>query len=204
MPQTNSNRVSQLVLSGLKEIIGVSELAKIVSRIVHGEKATSQEINHEIPDVPDCDLEKMQVIMENQFGQKGMQGLMVRSGRASCKFFVKEYGSSMKVTSMEYRLLPSKKRLMIGLQAAAGLWSELFTAKISVVDQGDYWVWQETEPEKKNSCPHLSQNCYFTIGLIQEYLSWMSGGKVFSVKKADPRVQEQVISCLRINKQPID
>lgn len=204
MSQTTSNKVSQLVFSGLREIIGTNELAKIVSRIVQREKETSQKVIHEIPNLPDSGLGEMQTILENQFGQKELQGLMVRSGRASCKFFVKEYGSSMNVTSMEYRLLPSKKRIMTGLQAAAKQWSELFTAKISVVDQGDSWFWQETELKMEKSSDKVSQNCYFTIGLLQEYLSWMSGGKVFSVKKCDLLGQEQVISSLKINKQPID
>jgi hypothetical protein len=200
MTQTQSNKVSRLVFSGLKEIIGLKELSHLVGSGMNSKgEVKAALVKPDWESLPDQDLGRLQTVMEQKFGQKELQGLLVRSGRASCKFFVKEYGPDMQVTSIEYRLLPSKKRLTAGLLAAANLWSQLFKMDVSVVDDANAWTWRENH---KN--PQSGQDCYFTIGLLQEYLAWLSGGKAFSVKKAEVMDSAGMGLWLKIDKQPIE
>ncbi|MHC1785437.1 MAG: hypothetical protein AB9891_22260 [Anaerolineaceae bacterium] len=205
MTQKILNEVSQLVFSGLKEIVGIKELARMMAADLPGGSEGDLSENETAANLLKChSLDQVQVAMEKKFDKKELQGLLVRVGRASCKFFVKQYGPGMQVTSTEYRLLPSKKRLAKGLNAAAGLCSELFKKEISVVDEGDHWIWQETDSPSP-SCAHLAgQDCFFMIGLLQEYLAWLSGGKAFSVNQTGKAGLADNACCLTISKQPIE
>jgi hypothetical protein len=205
MTQKNFNEASQLFYSGLKEIVGTKELARMAAAGLKGAvEGDFSENETAVNSLGSHDLGQVQSAMEKKFGTKELQGLLVRSGRASCKFFVKQYGPGMQVTSMEYRLLPSKKRLTKGLKAAAGLCSELFKKEISVVDENDHWIWQENDTLSASRSHTFGHECFFTIGLLQEYLAWLSGGKAFSVKLAEQVGQTGSACCLTISKQPIE
>jgi hypothetical protein len=205
MTQNNLNDANQLVYSGLKEVVGTQELARMAaagpSGVSEGDLSGSEPAANWLKN---HDLGKVQSAMEKKFGKKELQGLLLRSGRASCKFFVKQYGAGMQVTSTEYRLLPSKKRLIKGLKAAASLYAELFNKEISVADEGDHWIWQENETLSASQSHLAGQDCFFTIGLLQEYLAWLSGGKAFSVKQTEKVGLTGGACCLAISKQPIE
>jgi hypothetical protein len=205
MTQKTLHEVGQLVYSGLKEIVGTQELARMMAAdLAGGSECDLSECETAANFLRSDDLGLVKSAMEKKFGKKELQGILVRTGRASCKFFVKQYGPGMQVTSKEYRLLPSKKRLTKGLTAAAVQCSELFKKEISVVDEGDHWIWQENDTNS-GSRPYLvDQDCFFMIGLLQEYLAWLSGGKAFSVKQAEKTDLTGGACCLTISKQPIE
>jgi hypothetical protein len=199
------NEAYRLFFSGLNEIVGRKELARLLETDTNGAMPGGpSEDESAVLYLREKGMSRLQARMEKQFGRKELQGLLLRSGRASCKFFVRQYGPEMQVTSTEYRLLPTKKRLLKGLKAAAGLCAELFHKEISVVEEGDYWIWQETQPDNETASDTNCPEFFFTIGLLQEYLAWLSGGKTFQVKRAETGGNFEGLSRLAISKQPVE
>lgn len=205
MTLTYSNDVGRLFLSGLNEIIGKEDLQGMLgSGPQPGSKEISDFKKTDVKNQSTIDLGKIQEVLAKKLSSTELRGLLLRCGRASCKFFVKQYGPEMQVTSIEYRLLPSKKRLMRGLKAAAGLWGDLFERNVSVTDEGDQWLWQENRSQHGVQNERPVGDSYFTMGLLQEYLSWLSGGKTFCVKLKEGTSSRTDGCSLHITKQPIE
>ncbi len=199
------NEAYRLFISGLNEIIGRKELSRLMETEANGEMPGGPaEVENAVLYLREKGIHRLQDRMEKKFGKKELHGLLLRSGRASCKFFVRQYGPEMQVTSSEYRLLPTKKRLLKGLKAAAGLCAELFQKEICVVDDGDCWIWQETQRENEAASDPGCPEFFFIIGLLQEYLSWLSGGKSFQVKRAEIGGHVEGVDRLLISKEPLE
>jgi hypothetical protein len=54
--------------------------------------------------------------------------------------------------------------------------------EMQILQEDDYWYWKTVDPQnwlvKKGIEPLLLN---FTVGVIQEFLSWTSGGKAYPV-----------------------
>jgi hypothetical protein len=199
------NAACRLVYSGLNEILGCAELEKLTEVPARGADFECSSDGHGIMEsTGDMYLRRMQTLLGTKYGDQELSGLMLRSGRASCKFFVRQYGPEMQVTSTDFRLLPTKKKLQKGLKAAAGLCGELFRKEISVIDQDDRWIWQEKLPASEAEKEDCRRDSLFTIGLLQEFLAWLSGGKTFQVKRTETAGSMGDVLCLSIHKKPME
>lgn len=195
----------RLVFSGLKEIFGSEELERLMDAQANGLNFKLISEEDTVWDfVREKNLSQIRTALETEYGDQELRGLLLRAGRASCKYFVRQYGAEMQITSTEYRLLPTKKRLQKGLKAAAGLCGKLFRKEISLIDEGDRWTWQEKLSNSEHGMEECGNESFFTIGLLQEYLAWLSGGKTFQVKKAHNTGFFDGTFRLSINKQPME
>ena len=122
-------------------------------------------------------------MLEQVYGPHGGRGLSLRIGRACFNNGVRIYGSQMGITEMAFRLLPLPAKVTAGANAFAELFNKFTDQKVRVDDQGDRIFWQiEQCPlcwERKASEPV----CHLAVGLLQEALYWLSGGKVFNVEE---------------------
>lgn len=122
-------------------------------------------------------------ILEQIYGPHGGRGLAIRIGRACFNSGIRQYGAQMGVTEMAFRLLPLKAKVIAGSKAFAELFNTFTDQKVRVEEDGDRLLWIiERCPlcwERKSKEPV----CHLAVGLLQEALYWLSGGKVFNVEE---------------------
>ena len=109
--------------------------------------------------------------------------MALRAGRASFKYGLKEYGSLLGLTEMAFRLLPLSTKLHTGAKAFAELFNRHTDQRVRVEERENSILWHiEQCPlcwERKAEEPV----CHLAVGLLQEALYWVSGGKVFDVEE---------------------
>jgi predicted hydrocarbon binding protein len=125
----------------------------------------------------------IQTAFELAYGPRGGRGVALRVGRASFKYGLKEYGSMLGLTEMAFRLLSLSTKLHAGAKTFAELFNKHTDQKVRVEEQGNKILWHiERCPlcwERKAEEPV----CHLAVGLLQEALYWVSGGKVFNVEE---------------------
>lgn len=125
----------------------------------------------------------LQSTLEQKYGPRGGRGLALRAGRASFKYGLKEYGSLLGLTEMAFRLLPLSTKLHTGAKAFAELFNRHTDQRVRVEERENSILWHiEQCPlcwERKAEEPV----CHLAVGLLQEALYWVSGGKVFDVEE---------------------
>lgn len=122
-------------------------------------------------------------MLEHMYGPHGGRGLSLRVGRACFNYGLRQYGTQLGLTEMAFRLLPLPTKLTAGATAFAELFNKYTDQRVRVEQEEGKLLWHiERCPlcwERKASEPV----CHLAVGLLQEALYWVSGGKVFNVEE---------------------
>jgi predicted hydrocarbon binding protein len=122
-------------------------------------------------------------MLEQAYGPHGGRGLALRIGRACFNYGVRHYSTQLGLTQMAFRLLPLPSKLHAGASAFAELFNNFTDQRVRVEEEDGTILWHiERCPlcwERKAQDPV----CHLAVGLLQEALYWLSGGKVFNVEE---------------------
>ena len=176
-------KMGKIILLGMQEVMGVNGVDAIL-RLAPLENFTqnSPQVNAE-HSLSFETMSLLQSTLEQAYGPRGGRGLALRVGRACFKHGLKEYGSMLGLTEIAFRLLPLPTKLHTGAKAFADLFNKHTDQKVHVEDKDNKIFWHiERCPlcwERKAEEPI----CHLAVGLLQEALYWVSGGKVFNVEE---------------------
>ena len=142
--------------------------------------------------------------LEARCGQLAARGIAFRVGGASFIHVIRRIGDQAGLTKPGFRSLPLGLRLHQGLLAFRGLLSEFSGrgARVEVQDGRLFWLlpdcpvctgWRASEPV-----------CFLMVGMLEEALGWLSGGKVFHVEEIACRGRGDEDCIFRIDASPIE
>ena len=193
-------KMGRIILLGMEEVIGkggvdaVLDLAALndLQPSATNERTFSFET-----------VSKLHQVLEQVYGPRGGRGLALRSGRSCFKYGIKEYGSMLGLTEMAFRLLPLPTKLHTGARSFADLFNKHTDQKVRVEETETQILWHiERCPlcwERKAEEPV----CHLAVGLLQEALYWLSGGKVFSVEETACHARGDDHCVISIQKTPL-
>lgn len=177
------NRMGRIILLSMEEVMGRTG----VNAVLHLAELPSLIENYP-PDNTSLDFSFSTVshltqILEQAYGPHGGRGLALRIGRASFNYGVRQYGTQMGLTEMAFRLLPLPAKLHAGAKAFAELFNKFTDQQVRVEIEDGKILWHI------DRCPLCWERktheavCHLAVGLLQEALYWVSGGKVFNVEE---------------------
>jgi predicted hydrocarbon binding protein len=177
------NRMGRVILMAMEEIMGRNGINAALNLA-----SLSSLIDNYPP--PNSDLEfsfetisRLQAALEDAYGPRGGRGFALRIGRTCFKYGMREFGTQMGLTEMAFRLLPLSTKLRIGGSAFAELFNKHTDQQVRFEISEDELYWHI------DRCPlcwgrHVDQPaCHLAVGLLQESLYWLSGGKQFDVEE---------------------
>jgi hypothetical protein len=142
-------------------------------------------------------------MLEQVYGPHGGRGLALRVGRACFNYGVRQYGTQMGLTEMAFRLLPLPAKLHAGATAFAQLFNQFTDQQVKVTEEDGKILWHiERCPlcwERQTHDPI----CHLAVGLLQEALYWVSGGKVFNVEEKTCIAAGDKVCTIEIDQSPI-
>ncbi len=141
--------------------------------------------------------------LEQAYGPRGGRGVALRTGRACFKYGLKEYGSMLGLTEMAFRLLPLSIKLRTGAKAFADLFNRHTDQRVRVEETETTILWHiERCPlcwNRKSDDPV----CHLAVGVLQESLYWLSGGKVFRVEETACHARGDERCTITVDKTPL-
>jgi predicted hydrocarbon binding protein len=177
------NRMGRIILLSMEEVMGrngVNALLKLASLSSLIENYPSDNTE---PAFPFSTVSNLTEMLEQAYGPHGGRGLALRIGRACFNYGVRHYSAQMGLTEMAFRLLPLPSKLHAGSTAFAELFNKFTDQRVRVEEDDGKILWHiERCPlcwERKAHDPV----CHLAVGLLQEALYWLSGGKVFNVEE---------------------
>jgi len=82
--------------------------------------------------------------------------------------------------------------------------SDLCCEPFLATEDGDAWIWQA------HTCPVCRQQqsekpvCYFIVGLLQEFVTTISGGRIYNIVESECLAMGSVACTFRIDKQAME
>ena len=206
MPESgyyNSNKFARILIESVKEIAGKNGVNTVLNYA-----NLSSLVDNYPPDNLDraFDFAHFSMIIqaiEEIYGIRGGRGLALRVGRTTFDDVLKDYGALAGVEDLTFRVLPIQKKIFIGLKAMAKIFSEKSDQISSVEELDDYYLY------KIEQCPvcwgreEEHPVCFYIVGLLQEGLNWVSGGKEFRINESKCIALGDEICEFTIYKQPI-
>jgi predicted hydrocarbon binding protein len=189
------------MIEGAQELLGMECLKRVMQELPsqsfkqNGGMALSVEDTRLFP-----------FMLEKLYGVRGGRGLAVRIGRSTFQQVLKQYGQNSGLLDQSFRLLPGPRRLHTGLHLLANIFEQQFKQPAEVLDQGTHWIWRAENC--LNCCSGYStQNpgCYMMVGILQEFMTWASGGRFYPVVEVECGAASRGHTCVfRIEKRPQD
>ncbi len=199
----NTNTFARVNLMAIEEIAGKNGI-DVVLRLAGLEHL----INNYPPKNRDKVFDFSDFSMINQaireiYGERGGRVLAIRAGRATFKELFSTYGAMTGMTDMALRLIPLKIKISLGLNAMARVINMVSDQLNTVTEQENEFLYSIAR------CPTCwgvkgmeAPVCAMQAGLIQEALSWVSGGKRFKVSEIECRGMGAESCVFLINKEP--
>ena len=203
LPYYYPNRMGRIILLSMEEVmghIGVNAVLRLASYPSLIDNYPPDNTEHAFPF---STLSGMLGMMEQVYGPHGGRGLALRVGRACFNYGVRQYGAQMGLTEMAFRLLPLPAKLNAGAVAFAELFNQFTDQKVRVEDSDGKIFWHIER------CPlcwerHTTEPvCHLAVGLLQEALFWLSGGKVFNVEEQTCIAAGDEACTIVIDKKPM-
>jgi len=200
----NSNKFARILLESIQEITGKNGVNTVLNYA-----NLSSLVENFPPDNLDRAFDFAHFSMINQaleeiYGNRGGRGLALRVGRITFDDVLKDYGALAGVGDLAFRVLPLPMKISIGLQAMAKIFSEK-SDQISTVEEADdnYVYTIERCPVCWGRKEDENPVCFYIIGLLQESLHWVSGGKEFRINESKCIALGDDVCEFVIFKQPI-
>ncbi|NTU63655.1 MAG: 4-vinyl reductase [Chloroflexi bacterium] len=197
------NKMTRIFLLAMEEIMGKNGLNAVLNM---------SKLPELIDNYPPDDLGKefdfakftaLNAALEEMYGPRGGRGLALRGGRASFARGLQGFGALAGVGDLAFKVLPLGAKLKMGLPAMAGIFTQV-SDQISRVEEKDdhfeYFI---------DRCPVCwgrktdKAVCHVAMGVLQEGLRWVSGGKEFRVDEVNCIATGHVSCVFHVYKEPI-
>jgi predicted hydrocarbon binding protein len=142
--------------------------------------------------------------LEELYGPRGGQGVAIRCGRVSFKYILREFGPDIGLSDPAFRLLPPHSKIREGLIILANVFNQSSDQSIRVEETDTNYLWHI---ERCPICWGRHSNtpvCHGVVGMLQEALYWVSGGKFFSVEEYLCVARGDPACTVRIDREPLE
>jgi predicted hydrocarbon binding protein len=201
--RTQSNRppVQNFVEKGIREILGEIQWNK-VSRALNRDHQVSPGKSHPENNLPQ--LGKIIQGISEIYGEDAGLGLAQRAGGASFKYFLTEYANHLNLTCLEMRTKPLRSRLRDGMKSISACMSKEFGITATFEELKNELRWKVAGCSECSQRESVDSICFFTVGLIQEFLSWSAGSKFYPVEEIACSARGDPECEFRIGLYPLD
>jgi predicted hydrocarbon binding protein len=177
------NRMGRVILLGMEEILGHSGVNAVLNLANLPVYINDYPPYNRDLGFPFKHIGQLQVGLESSYGPRAGRGLAVRVGRACLKYGLREFGPELGLTDLAFRLLPLQTKLKNGSEAFAALFNNFTDQRVRLERDEKFIYWHiERCPvcwERQAEAPC----CHLAVGLLQEALYWVSGGRYFEVEE---------------------
>jgi hypothetical protein len=197
------NKMGRIFLQALEDVMGRNGL----NAVLHLAK-----LDHLIGNYPPDNLAKefdfaditaLLIALEQIYGPRGGRGLALRAGRALFANGLRNFGALAGASDLAFKVLPLQTKLKIAVPAIAKVFSSVTDQISNTTEFPDHYIYTL---ERCSMCWGRKTDkptCQVAVGIIQEALRWMSGGREFKIEILTCMGSGDDIGRLKIYKEPL-
>lgn len=199
-----ANKFALIMLEALEDVLGVNGL-KAILNLAH----LPELIDNFPPDNLNKEFDFSHVSAINQaleeiYGPRGGRGLAMRAGRATFADSLRNFGALAGASDLAFKVLPLNTKMRIGVPSMAKIFSQVSDQHSTSKELDNTFVytihrcpvcWGRHDLEKPV--------CFIAVGLLQEGMKWLSGGKEFRVNESKCVSMGDEVCEFIIEKTPI-
>lgn len=199
-----ANKFALIILDALSDIMGENGLKAVLNLAHLPELIDNYPPDNLQKEFDFADVSAINQALEEMYGPRGGRGLALRVGRSTFADALKNFGALAGAGDMAFKILPLHTKMRIGIPAMARIFSQLsdqYSTSKEVDDTFVYTIhrcpvcWGRSELDKPV--------CFIAVGLLQEGLKWLSGGKEFRINESKCIAMGDAVCEFVIQKKPL-
>ncbi|NTU74931.1 MAG: hypothetical protein HGA86_02290, partial [Anaerolineaceae bacterium] len=179
-----SNQMSQIIFRGFVEIIGQAGTNATfhLAGLTQSLDSDLLETHLKEPLTPE-QFSTLRYAVDQLYGLRGGRGASLRAGRAAFRYLLRDFGEKLGLSGMDFRLLPTRKRMNIGQQHLSSLLADEFRNTIFLHEDDTTWFWEVNSCQECLGQKRTETECTFMVGLLQESLQLIAKGMTFGLNE---------------------
>jgi predicted hydrocarbon binding protein len=198
------NKMGRIILLALEEVLGRNGINAVLNVADVHHLIGGYPPNNFDPGFPFSDMAAINQALEDMYGPRAGRGVALRAGRAAHKYGLRDFGPIAKTSELSFRLLPLNMKIKVGSEVFAETFNEYTDQMVRIEMQPGALLWHNERCPvcwgRKTSGPC----CHLTVGILQEMLYWLSGGKSFMVEETACIAVGDSTCTIRVDKKPLD
>jgi predicted hydrocarbon binding protein len=199
-----ANKFALIILDALSDIMGENGLKAVLNLAHLPELIDNYPPDNLQKEFDFADVSAINQALEEMYGPRGGRGLALRVGRSTFADALKNFGALAGAGDMAFKILPLHTKMRIGVPAMARIFSQMsdqYSTSKEVDDTFVYTIhrcpvcWGRSELDKPV--------CFIAVGLLQEGLKWLSGGKEFRINESKCIAMGDAVCEFVIQKKPL-
>jgi predicted hydrocarbon binding protein len=199
-----SNKMGRIVLLAMEEVMGRNGVNAILNLARLQQRIENYPPNNFDKEFSFDELGQLLQALDEMYGPRGGRGLAQRIGRACFKLGVKDLGPVLGIADLAFRVLPLTMKLRVGLEVLAHMFERFSDHRVRFEEDEEYFQWIM---ERCGVCwgRHSgSPCCHLAVGILDEGLYWVSGGKSFYVEEVSCIAAGEQTCTILIGKHSLD
>ena len=141
--------------------------------------------------------------MEDFYGPRGARAMLLRIGRATFRFGLKDQPAILGLAGIALKALPEHARMKLILEKMASAATDRINQPTHVREEDDAFYFIADECPCRWRPEHDKPACFVTVGVLQEAMLW-AAGKNFKVEEV-ACISNGASACVyRIPRKPIE
>ena len=198
------NKMVRIILMAMEEVMGRNGVNAVLNLAQLKHLVNNLPPNNFDRYVTFAELGRLMASLDLMYGPRGGRGLALRAGRACFKYGLKEFGPVLGIADLAFRLLPLHMKLKVGADIFCETFNKFSDQLVRLVEMEGHFLWENVR------CPICWDRrtegpcCYLAVGILQEGLYWVSGGKNFEVNETTCIGRGDAVCTFVIDKKPLD
>lgn len=199
------NRFGLITIKALEDVMGKNGLNALLNLVNMGKLINNYPPANLKKEFDFSNYSRINYALEETYGPRGGRGLALRAGRATFADALKNFGAMAGVGSAAFQVLALNQKLKIGVNAMAKIFSTISDQETRVKEfESEFHYTIHKCPVCWGRSGENRSVCFIAIGLLQEGLKWVSGGKEFRVNESHCFAKGDDKCNFVIQKQPIE
>lgn len=197
------NKMGRIVLLALEEVMGRTGVNALLNqanlRHLHGNYPPN---NFDLG-FSFGESSRLLGSLDEMYGPRGGRGLALRAGQACFRLGVKDFGPILGIADVAFRMMPLTMRLKVGFEVLAEVLNRFSDHKVSLVEEDERFLWVT---ERCGICWQRTSSspcCHLAVGILQEALYWLSGGRNFEVEEIACIAAGGSTCTVEVKRQPL-
>ena len=199
-----SNKMGRIFLLAMEDVMGPNGVNAILNLARLQDRIGSLPPNNFDFEYPFDELGRLMQALEEMYGPRSGRNLAMRVGRSCFRLGIEDLGAVLGVADLAFRVLPLKVKVKVGFEVLIQMF-EKFSDLVVRLDEGEdyfHWITERCSVCWGRSC--TSPCCNLTVGILEEGLYWVSGGRNFYVEETSCIARGDSTCTILIGKQPLD
>lgn len=198
-----SNAALRVLLDAIEEIMGVNGTKAVLhagglSKYIDNYPPKALEMGAHF-----SEYGALQQAVEEFYGPRGARAMLLKIGRATFQFGLKDQPAIMGLAGVALKALPEKNRMKLILERMAKAATERINQPSHIVEEDDAFYYVQDECPCRWRPKHDKPCCYVSVGALMEAMAWTTG-KVYKVEEV-ACISNGAKNCVyHIPKKPVE